>query len=431
MLNKCLSTKIKQYFLSQINEIRVGGLSLVIRKSVTILRIVLRGLLIIAAAPIVLIIVVISPVVLIRFGTMRSERIGHFAADVEAYLCARDNKPKKQHIIDIICCPEPVCNRQLQAMWKRTLRVTKRTQPWELLGQACSFWTRGKKYQINFSGRSADYKLFLTTEPHVKFTNKEELQGKELLEKLGIPSGASWICMHNRDSEYLEEKLSGHNWSYHNHRDFSAKTMLLAAEELSRRDYYVVRIGSIAKEALASADSKIIDYASSSHRSDFADIYLGAKCVAYIGSDSGIATIPILFRHPVSYINYCPTQITEIINHGIYQWPFITKHAWHKGKQRFLSQRELFELGLEGASEAHIFKNAGVELIDNTAEEIRDLAIEIDHRLKNTWVPQEGDEELQEKYWATFRKHAPLLQQSNIKSRIGSAFLRKHSYLFD
>jgi len=425
------SSEVKQYLLLKKIEIRTGGLSLVKRKSITLLRIVLRAFLIIVAAPIVLIIVVISPVVLIRFGSMRGERIGHFAADVEAYLCARDNSTKKQHIIDIISCPEPVCNRQLQAMWKRTLRVTKRTQPWVLLGQACSFWTRGKKYQINFSGRSADYKLFLTTKPHVSFTIEEELQGKELLEKLGIPFGASWICMHNRDSEYLEEKLRGHNWSYHNHRDFSAKTMLLAAEELSRRGYYVVRIGSIAKEALVSADSKIIDYASSSHRSDFADIYLGAKCVAYIGSDSGIATIPILFRNPVSYINYCPTQITEIINQGIYQWPFITKHAWHEGKLRFLSQRGLFELGLDGAAEAHVFKNAGVELIDNTAEEIRDLAIEIDQRLKNNWVPQEGDEELQEKYWAVFIKYAPSVQQNNIKPRIGSAFLRKHRYLLD
>ena len=50
-------------------------------------------------------------------------------------------------------------------------------------------------------------------------------------------------------------------------------------------------------------------------------------------------------------------------------------------------------LKLMSSNSAH--KIAAI-IIDNTAEEIRDLAIEIDQRLKNNWVPQEGDEELQE-----------------------------------
>ncbi|MEI8102184.1 MAG: TIGR04372 family glycosyltransferase [Chlorobium sp.] len=395
------------------------------------IKILFKFLLFISFAPIVLLLVAIRPFVLIRFGTIRSERIGHFAADVDAYLCSCDNAANKRSVIDIISCPESVCNRQLEAMWRRTIKITNNKQPWALIEQACSFWTRGGKHKVNFSGRIDDYKYLIHNESHLTFTDNEERQGKELLKKLGIPEKASWICIHNRDSEYLDKQLNDYNWEYHNYRDFRVATMLLAAEELSRAGYYVVRVGSIVKEALVSKDSKIIDYASSPHQSDFGDIYLGANCVFYMGSDSGIASIPIIFRKPVSYINFCPTLISYFLDLGIFQLPFIPKHICLKSNKRLLNHREIFQIGLGCASDSQVFKNAGVELIDNTSEEIRDLAIEIDHRLKNTWVPQEGDEELQEKYWAVFIKSAPSVQQNNIKPRIGSAFLRKHRYLLD
>jgi len=202
--------------------------------------------------------------------------------------------------------------------------------------------------------------------------------------------------------------------------------MVSAVDELSRRDYYVLRMGAIVAEPLISTNPKIIDYATSSLRSDFADIYLLANCSAYIGSDAGISCVPLIFRKPIAFINVNLTLIDIFITQNSYPLPFITKRLWHKETQHFLSLRELFEIGLMGKARTDMFEEAGVEFICNTPEEILDLAVEVDKRLKGKWQPQPLDEELQQRFWDICRQYSPPDIQGGTKSRIGAAFLRKH-----
>ena len=54
------------------------------------------------AIPMILLIRLIRPWILIRLGSISSQRIGHFAGDVEVYLCEKDagiNTPNKKTII--------------------------------------------------------------------------------------------------------------------------------------------------------------------------------------------------------------------------------------------------------------------------------------------------------------------------------------------
>lgn len=92
--------------------------SFLMRRAATAARLVL-GLLM--SVPVLLVLTVLRPLCLIRIGTLRSERIGHFSADVEAFLCQRD-RPSVQRIFDIVGCPRTTCNRHLRLMWKRTFR---------------------------------------------------------------------------------------------------------------------------------------------------------------------------------------------------------------------------------------------------------------------------------------------------------------------
>lgn len=374
------------------------------------------------AAPLVLLIVAIRPFVHLRFGTMVSQRIGHFAIDVEAYLCAREHQ-MPSNIIDIIGCPEPTCNRQLQLMWARILHITPGGRFWNFVDLACQFWTRGVAHHVQLYDRRNDYTLIWNSEQHLRFSKEEHKRGRELLGQLGIPVGAPWICIHNRDSAYLDKALGG-QWAYHDYRDFSVYTMVSAAEELTIRGYYVIRIGSIASEKIISENAKFIDYTSSSLRSDFGDIYLGAECSAFISSDAGISCVPYIFHKPVSYVNYSATLLDHVIKRNNY--PFIIKRLWHKKMNRFLSLREMFNAGLAGAAESHLFEKIGVDPICNTPEDIRDLAIEVDERLKGLWQSQPGDEALQQKFWEIYVQYSPSVCFGEIKSRIGSAFLRNH-----
>jgi len=381
-----------------------------------------------AAAPIVLLIVALRPIVLLRFGTMRYERIGHFAADTESYLCVRDReKLSRRTVMDVIGCPDPVCNQQLKVMWARTLRITSGAALWKFLDRACLFWTRGSVHHAKLVSRGSNYKLFIGTEPHLNFTEKEHSRGQALLQELGIPSNGSWVCIHNRDSSYLDQTLGGRSWAYHDYRDFSVQTMIAAAGELSRRGYYVVRVGSIVEEALTVPDPKIIDYANSPLRSDFMDIYLLAHGAFFLGNDSGLWCIPLIFRKPLMMVNF--TDFLNLYDKDYKPLLIILKHHWHREKQRFLTLRELFETGLYRPR-----LNLGkfdVELFCNTPQEICDLSIEMDERIKGQRQTQPGDEELQQRFWDIIREYAPPDRQVSRHILIGASFLRNNIDFLD
>ena len=68
-----------------------------------------------------------------------------------------------------------------------------------------------------------------------------------------------------------------------------------------------------------------------------------------------------------------------------------------------------------------IFKELGIKLIDNTPEEITDVVMEMDSRINGTWVVNDEEEDLQNKFWSLF-KHKFLKSPT---FRIGSKFLRQ------
>jgi putative glycosyltransferase (TIGR04372 family) len=428
--------KVGGFFIFFNKILNVGKLLVRNNNIKTLVRKSLSAVGLIVTAPVVMLVVLVRPLVLLRFGTLYSSRIGHLAADVEAYLCTLDHDTPTGFRIDVICCPKPVCNHHLKRMWEKIIFIPPGTWLWSKMEQSCRFWTRGDKHYVQVSNLPEDYKYFLTTPPHLSFTKEEEQRGQELLKQLGIQPGTPWFCIHNRDSAYFDKSIS-YDLTYHNYRDFSIHSMIIAAEELTKRGYFVMRMGAIQREVLPSSNPMIIDYASSPHRSDFGDIYLSSGCSAYIGSDSGIACLPLIFRKPCCYVNFS-LSIADIIPKqrcSILQ-PFITKHLFHKKKQRYLSVREMFKHGLYNACRSSNFEEAGVEVISNTPEEICDLAIEVDKRLIGQWQPHPDDEALQQCFWDIFREngsceYGTLSNLENSPVSIGSVFLRQNRYLLD
>ena len=66
----------------------------------------------------------LRPLVTIRFGSLRSERIGHFAGNTEIYLSERDLGMHGSKTHDVFYILPPVCNEQLKRMWERTLNIS-------------------------------------------------------------------------------------------------------------------------------------------------------------------------------------------------------------------------------------------------------------------------------------------------------------------
>ena len=110
----------------QIAQIRHGGCAVLFRMMKRLLRNLHKLPLYPLAVLPVLAIRLIRPWLLVRIGILRSNRIGHFAANTELYLCERDagiNLPKHRHVDLFYMGSALISNQQLASMWKRVLRV--------------------------------------------------------------------------------------------------------------------------------------------------------------------------------------------------------------------------------------------------------------------------------------------------------------------
>lgn len=398
------------------------------------LRIIISEPLLLIALPVSLIsllaIVIARPFIRIRIGFLRCDRIGHFAANTELYLCERDFKKDCGKTLDLFHYNRKVCNQQLASMWERKLHVL----PWFWLRPLCliirSFDCFASYRAVEARGGDRDVDNLLDRfPPHLEFTAEEEERGKAGLRAMGIPSNAPFVCLTVRDSAYLAQLYKGADTSFHNYRDSDIQNYVLAAETLADRGYYVIRMGAKVRAPINSTHPKVIDYAANGMRSDFMDIYLGAKCEFCISTSTGWDAVPIIFRRPVVYVNQTPIGY---LNSFSRRYLGIMKHHFLKNENRKLTLQEIFTHGVGFCMASSDYLSKGVDLIENTPEEIQDVVIEMAERLKGIWQPHEDDEALQRKFWEIFPVDAvdpngvPL--HGEIRSRYGANFLQKNRW---
>jgi putative glycosyltransferase (TIGR04372 family) len=390
----------------QLDVINKGGIIVVIDKIKNKISQFCFLPLYILAIPIVIVIRLIKPLILIRFGVLNCGRIGHFAANTEEYLCAKDAgiRLHKGKIIDFFYLQRgTISNNQLARMWRREIIILP-------------FWVLFPIYKVNriFPGwkihwidfivkNSRDiYNLLDISKPHLKFTADEELEGIKGLNKMGILDNSPFVCLFVRDNEYLSKQHPNRDWSYHNYRDNDIQNYVLAAEELADRGYFVIRMGAIVREAIKSNHQRVIDYAAKGMRSDFMDIYLGAKCEFCISTGAGWDAVPSwLFRKPIVYTNllplgYLPTSSSKFI--------LLTKRHWNQQKGYELKLSEIFIHGLGFCLSSTEYENNNIKLIENTPEEIRDVVIEMDDKIKGVWQYTDQDKILQQRFWDNFHQ---------------------------
>ena len=384
--------------------------------------------------PLVIVIRLISPLVLIRFGRLHGH-LGHLLLDTEAYLCVRDLSKRKRRVLDFFDTGARSANRQVVKMWRRQMRISRVVAP---------FWYANRRlpgYQRHEVPPTLlqDVEGLLCRAPtHLLFTTEEEDRGRRELVKLGVPDGAQFVCFHVRDAAYWAAAnraaaMPGYDRTASEWRNADVQTFVPAARELARRGYTVLRMGSIVEKPLGDVGPGVIDYASSPVRSEFLDVYLPGRCRFFLGTPSGPITIPMVLRRPLAQINCIPLGF--VVTWGP-QGLYIPKKLWLRSEQRFMSLWEVLQSPIGwphfsgGSRPLHTsdqYRDAGIEIVNNTAEEITALAIEMDERLNGTWEgPADQDEPVQSllrKLMDDTRWHG------RVVARLGSGFIRQNPEL--
>ena len=338
----------------------------------------------------VILLIILYPIILIRLFGINSHRIGHFAGNIEVYLTkkkAKIDQPNKKYydicFYDLNTSNEWVCNKQLDKMVKRILRIYP-TFPFyytrKLIEKLKPYFKFLSRHLVTYHGHDdRDYNhLFNKFDSSFYLTKPEIENGDSILKKMGIPKNSEFVCFTVRDSAYLKSKFTNHDFSYHDHRDCNIENHLLAAETLAANGYYVLRMGKVVSSKLSSKNSMIIDYANSEFKSDFMDIYLGANCKFIVTTQTGYDAIPYVFRKPAAIIS---VPIGEIRSFK-YDTLTITKHHFDQGTNKYLSMREIFDYNLGFSLRVDDFKKKNIKLIENSNIEINDLVIDMLNELK-------------------------------------------------
>jgi putative glycosyltransferase (TIGR04372 family) len=411
--------KIKEIGLGLATKIRRKGLRGLGRKFIFLTG---YGL---AVVP-VLLVRLLRPWILIRFGILCSHRIGHFVSDAEFYLCERELGLQNPKAIDLFSFGGTICNTQWAKMCKRAMRFNMFVR---CMHRVNLLIPGGKIHNISIIAADRHWSrdidgVLRRTPVHMSFTPEEEKQGQQALRAMGLPGQAEFICFHARDSAYLDTVYPEGNWKYHDYRNSNILNYIKAVELLTKRRVYSFRMGAIVKDKIDSPNPMVIDYATR-FRSDFLDIYLSARCKFFLTSGTGVDAVAMAFRRPLVYVNVLPF---EFIHSWSAEYISIPKKFWLVNESRFMRFQEILNSGAGRFLNTQDYQSHGINVLENTEDEIAAVAIEMDERLRGVWKTSEEDEWLQKKFWSHFK---PSWLHGAMLSRVGADFLRQNRDLLD
>lgn len=355
----------------------------------------------------------------VRFGTLYSARIGHLAGNTEWFFrrLAIDGWPSRT--VYFLCGWDPA-NKQLLAMMRRVYPVYESRILTALLFYVRPIAER-TRFWLSLKWSDTDYREFNLARTKMSFTEEEEAFGRAELRRLGVPDGDWFVCLHARDSAYLHawRPQDSALWGTRDFRNSAIESYLDAADYITSKGGWVIRMGAVVEKPIETDNPRIIDYATR-FRTDFMDIWLCARARFFLGTNSGLFVVSMIFDRPCALANMQPLGLAAFRSGDLFI-PKPQRDAKTGELAPFWRAREagMYDHGKMFRKEMH--EDAGLTWGENTPEDILKLTAEMFGRLENH-VPSKEDIELQEYY----KRHYLYGDHLDKSGNICPQFVRKY-----
>jgi len=356
------------------------------------------------AIPAVFLIRILEKLILIRLGTFRAERIGHFVLDGEEQRLRL--KEQSYNTVDLFWMHDFVSNKQWSKMLKRSMPIYSFVRYIDLWNR---FIPGGEKHQrpSTYTGSRDINGLFYKGYGNIPFLESENIKAKKWLYSKGWCDGEPFICLLVRDAAYLKNCGIHDNkkdWSYHNYRDSDIETYKKAIEWLSEQGIWVLRMGKIMREPISFSNPRVVDYAFCDEKSDLLDIWLFANCTGCISTSTGIDAVSQIYRKPILFVNSSFDFRTYTIS------TYAPKRLQWANNSSDLTFKECLDNSYGSMTE---FTVNGIEVISLTDNEIFGLVQEFWLRINDKWVESSEGVLIQHKAFDTLKS------KNNFKSLCG------------
>ncbi|MEG5053886.1 MULTISPECIES: tetratricopeptide repeat protein [unclassified Microcoleus] len=353
-------------------------------------------------------------------------RIGHFAL-IDCYVKAivLGLLTPRQPIL--LAPPETMANPHAFNYWRSHITIISDPVVVDSVSPLVRYLKEPLMSQTLSSGKTVWVHEFMETvqkrweaesrSPLLTLSDNDCERGWTCLQSLGIPRDAWFVCLHVREPGYLSEAKNG----LASHRNADINTYWLAVQTIVEQGGWVIRMGNYSMTAIPPME-QVVDYANSDIRSDWMDVFLCAQCRFFLGTTSGLFHLSYVFGIPCALANFVPMETRPLSSKDI----FIPKLLWSLSEDRFLTFGEALAHPVGHCERSDIFASWGINIVDNTAEEIKDLVVEMLNRLDGKLQYTQEEERLQKQFIA-LSNQAKGFEGS--LSRIGKTFLRKYAWL--
>jgi len=353
--------------------------------------------------------------------------IGHLALNIDIYIKMGILGWRPQYHTILLAPPEQVINPCLLNYWRRYLHIiTDPSAIDRLLPLAktmrCLEYTlyhiklaKGQMVDVGYAFSAVQKQWEAEAHPPLLIRSPSDCErGWNCLQELGVPKNAWFVCLHVREDGFRGEGTISY-------RSADVDTYSLAIESIVARGGWVIRMGDPSMKPLPSM-KQVIDYAHTDRKSDWMDVFLGASCRFFLGTNSGLNCIPGLFGTPCVLTNMWPISARSVQSQ---QDIFIPKLAWSKFEGRYLSFEEALAPRFFFNDNSKLLYSWGIQVVDNTPQEINELVLEMQDRLEGRVQYTEKDEALQQQFNSLPTPYG----QSAFNSRIGRSFVQKYGNL--
>jgi putative glycosyltransferase (TIGR04372 family) len=233
------------------------------------------------------------------------------------------------------------------------------------------------------------------------------------LASLGMPADAWYICVHAREGGYSPE-----DESIHRYRSVPIASFSLAIEEIVRRGGWCIRMGDASMQPYKPSE-QFVDYAHSEQKSPQLDVALAAGCRFFLGSGSGLFNLAELFGRPCVVAHMSPLSCV----YGFSPLDISIPQRLRDRDGNYLSLSGVMKDECAVFRSARQFESRGLENVPNTAEDIRDIVVEMLDRLDGKAFYTADDVRRQEDFRSLFHEGHYAFGAT---SSIGRDFLLKY-----
>lgn len=374
----------------------------------------------------------LSPVLIIRVAPIKTASFGNFLLEpelriLEALADSVDGRETRR--LDLFFASDLIGgkkNRALRDLWKKQVNLVDSRLATMVLYRCWTYWSQATRFakHVNRSGcRCRDERNLFDRYPSQLKLRPEHFQDVvDVLEDLGTFRDQPIALLHVRDNSY---DLARFGSTSDNYRNSDPRQFQMTVDELNNRGFAVVAIGN--EGTVPIPLSGVIDYSNSPQRSDLRDVTIGAIASLYVGSEAAPSNLAKVFRRPQLIANN--TRIAELGTSTRLQMHIMKTHLLGG---RVLTQSEVWKRGLADYQTDSDVMRFGLELVENSADEIHAALLDLFSVLDSSQRYREvSPNSLQQQFWSVFKSGITSspdfkARHGDLRALIAPSFLRKH-----